>query len=143
MSRPEPLPLNHFPVQRDIGTRWADNDVYGHVNNVVYYSWFDTAVNGWLIESGVLDIHQGEVIGLVVHTECHYFAPLAFPQPVVAGIRVAHLGNSSVRYRVGLFAKDEPLAAACGTFTHVYVSRAERRPIPLPQPLRRLLESHQ
>lgn len=143
MSRPEPLPLSHFPVQRHIGTRWADNDVYGHVNNVVYYSWFDTAVNGWLIESGVLDIHQGEVIGLVVHTECHYFAPLAFPQPVVAGIQVAHLGNSSVRYRVGLFAKGEPLAAACGTFTHVYVSRAERRPIPLPQPLRRLLESHQ
>ncbi|MGA1575953.1 MAG: acyl-CoA thioesterase, partial [Burkholderiaceae bacterium] len=104
---------------------------------------FDTADNGWLIESGVLDIHQGEVIGLVVHTECHYFAPLAFPQPVVAGIRVAHLGNSSVRYRVGLFAKGEPLAAACGTFTHVYVSRAERRPTPLPQPLRRLLESHQ
>ena len=143
MSRPEPLPLSHFPVQRHIGTRWADNDVYGHVNNVVYYSWFDTAVNGWLIESGVLDIHQGEVIGLVVHTECHYFAPLAFPQPVVAGIQVAHLGNSSVRYRVGLFAKGEPLAAACGTFTHVYVSRAERRPIPLPQPLRQLLESHQ
>ena len=143
MSRPEPLPLSHFPVQRHIGTRWADNDVYGHVNNVVYYSWFDTAVNGWLIESGVLDIHQGEVIGLVVHTECHYFAPLAFPQPVVAGIQVAHLGNSSVRYRVGLFAKGEPLAAACGTFTHVYVSRADRRPVPLPQPLRQLLESHQ
>lgn len=143
MSRPEPLPLSHFPVQRHIGTRWADNDVYGHVNNVVYYSWFDTAVNGWLIESGVLDIHQGEVIGLVVHTECHYFAPLAFPQPVVAGIQVAHLGNSSVRYRVGLFAKGEPLAAAYGTFTHVYVSRADRRPVPLPQPLRQLLESHQ
>lgn len=143
MSRPEPLPLSHFPVQRHIGTRWADNDVYGHVNNVVYYSWFDTAVNGWLIESGVLDIHQGEVIGLVVHTECHYFAPLAFPQPVVAGIQVAHLGNSSVRYRVGLFAKGEPLAAACGTFTHVYVSRADRRPVPLSQPLRQLLESHQ
>jgi acyl-CoA thioester hydrolase len=142
MSRPEPLPLSHYAVQRGITTRWADNDVYGHVNNVVYYSWFDTAVNGWLIDSGVLDIHGGAVIGLVVHTECHYFAPLAFPQPVLAGIRVAHLGRSSVRYEVGLFAQDATHAAACGSFTHVYVRRDTRRPTLLPEPLRQLLESH-
>jgi acyl-CoA thioester hydrolase len=142
MSRPEPLPLSHYSVRRGITTRWADNDVYGHVNNVVYYSWFDTAVNGWLIDSGVLDIHGGSVIGLVVHTECHYFAPLAFPQPVLAGIRVAHLGRTSVRYEVGLFAQDATHAAACGSFTHVYVARQARRPTPLPNALRQLLESH-
>ena len=111
-----------------ITTRWADNDVYGHVNNVVYYSWFDTAVNGYLIESQALDIHAGEVIGLVVETQCHYFAPLAFPQTVEAGIRVAHRGRSSVRYEVGLFGAGQELCAARGHFVHVYVDRQTRRP---------------
>lgn len=118
-----------------------DNDIYGHVNNVVYYSWFDTAVNAYLIEQGALDIHQGETIGLVIETQCNYFAPLAFPQTIEAGIRVARLGASSVRYEVGLFAQGEALSAACGHFVHVYVGRGDRRPRPLPQRLRQVLEA--
>jgi len=117
-----------------------DNDAYGHVNNVIYYSWFDTAVNAHLIEQGVLDIHQGETIGLVIETQCNYFAPLAFPQTIEAGIRVAKLGASSVRYEVGLFALGEPLTAAKGHFVHVYVDSATRRPVPLPAPLKSVLE---
>jgi acyl-CoA thioester hydrolase len=118
-----------------------DNDIYGHVNNVVYYSWFDTAVNGWLIDQGVLDIHAGSVIGLVVETQCNYFAPLAFPQTIEAGLRVAQLGQSSVRYEVGLFAQGEALSAAAGHFVHVYVDRSSRRSVPLPEPLRTTLET--
>ena len=120
--------------------RWSDLDAYGHVNNVVYYSWFDTAVNAWLIEQGALDIHAGGVIGLVIETQCNYFAPLAFPQIVEAGIRVAKLGSSSVRYEVGLFAMGEPLTAAKGHFVHVYVDSTTRRPVPLPAPLKTVLE---
>ncbi len=141
VARPQPEPRSTWPVFRSIGTRWADNDVYGHVNNVVYYSWFDTAVNAYLIEQGALDIHAGEVIGLVVETQCNYFAPLAFPQAVEAGIRVARIGASSVRYEVGLFAPGEPLCAARGHFIHVYVDRATRKPVPLPDRLRQVLES--
>lgn len=126
-----------------ITTRWMDNDVYGHVNNVVYYSWFDTAVNATLIEKGVLDIHGGETIGLVIETQCNYFAPLAFPQTIEAGIRVTKLGTSSVRYEVGLFAQGEPLTAAKGHFVHVYVDRETRRPVPLPAPLKQFLETLQ
>lgn len=126
---------------REITTRWMDNDVYGHVNNVVYYSWFDTAVNAWLIEQGVLDIGAGQTIGLVVETQCNYFAPLAFPQTIEAGIRVARLGRSSVRYEVGLFAQGQTLAAAQGHFVHVYVDRTSRRPVSLPAPLRTVLET--
>lgn len=140
-ARPQPRPREDFRVFRIIGTRWADNDVYGHVNNVVYYSWFDTAVNAHLIEAGALDIHQGPVIGLVIETQCNYFAPLAFPQNVEAGLRVAHLGSSSVRYEVGLFAEGEPLSAACGHFVHVYVDRHTRRPVPLPDTLKTTLET--
>ena len=140
-SRPQALPRSAYRVFRPIGTRWGDNDIYGHVNNVVYYSWFDTAVNAHLIEQGALDIHGGEVIGLVIETQCNYFAPLAFPQTVWAGLRVAHLGSSSVRYEVGLFADGEDLAAACGHFVHVYVNRATRRPVPLPDPLKNTLET--
>ncbi|EWS64312.1 acyl-CoA thioesterase [Hydrogenophaga aromaticivorans] len=140
-TRPQARPRGHYRVFRTIGTRWMDNDVYGHVNNVVYYSWFDTAVNGWLIEQGALDIHGGEVIGLVIETQCNYFAPLAFPQTVHAGLRVAHLGSSSVRYEVGLFAEDGELAAACGHFVHVYVDRRTRRPVPLPTALKTVLET--
>ncbi len=117
-----------------------DNDIYGHVNNVVYYSWFDTAVNAYLIDQGVLDIVNGPVIGLVVETQCNYFSPLSFPQPVQAGLRVGRLGESSVRYEVGLFAQDAQLTAAKGHFIHVYVDRKSRRPLPLPARLKSVLE---
>lgn len=139
--RPQALPRSAYRVFRAIGTRWSDNDIYGHVNNVVYYSWFDTAVNAHLIEQGALDIHGGGVIGLVIETQCNYFAPLAFPQTVWAGLRVAHLGSSSVRYEVGLFADGEETAAACGHFVHVYVNRETRRPVPLPDILKKTLET--
>jgi acyl-CoA thioester hydrolase len=139
-ARPQPLARDHYRAFRSIGTRWMDNDVYGHVNNVVYYSWFDTAVNAWLIEQGALDIHSGEVIGLVIETQCNYFAPLAFPQTIEAGLRVARLGSSSVRYEVGLFAQGEPLSAACGHFIHVYVDRQTRRPVALPARLKSTLQ---
>ena len=122
-------------------TRWMDNDVYGHINNVVYYSLFDTAVNGYLIDAGALDIHRGEVIGLVVETHCNYFAPVEFPTAIEAGLRVARIGGSSVRYEVGLFAEGQPTTAARGHFIHVYVDRATRRPAPLPDPLKRALEA--
>lgn len=144
-SRPQAEPRSAYKVFRPLGTRWMDNDVYGHVNNVVYYSWFDTAVNGYLIESGAIDIHAGEVIGLVVETQCNYFAPLAFPDPVLAGIRVAQVGSASVRYEVGLFSgkAGDPaaeLTAAKGHFIHVYVDKQTRRPVPLPPQLLSVLE---
>ena len=138
--RPRPLKRDELAAFHAITTRWMDNDVYGHVNNVVYYSFFDTAVNGLLIDAGVLDIHHGEVIGLVVETHCNYFAPLAFPETVEAGIRVAKLGASSVRYEVGLFAQGAPLTAAKGHFVHVYVDRQTRSPVPLPPELKSVLE---
>ena len=140
-ARIEPEPRSAYKAFRSIGTRWMDNDAYGHVNNVVYYSWFDTAVNAYLIEHGVLDIHHGDAIGLVVETQCNYFSPLAFPQTVEAGLRVARLGSSSVRYEVALFAQDQDLCAARGHFVHVYVDRVSRRPVSLPQPLKQLLET--
>ena len=133
-------PRSAYRVYRPITTRWMDNDAYGHVNNVVYYSWFDTAVNAHLIEQGVLDIHGGQTIGLVIENQCTYFSPLAFPQMVEAGIRVATLGNSSVRYEVGLFAQGALTASAQGHFVHVYVDRQTRRPVPIPHPLKQVLE---
>ena len=136
-----PEPRSAYAALRPITTRWMDNDVYGHVNNVVYYSFFDTAVNGLLIDAGVLDIHHGEVIGLVVETRCNYFSPIAFPQAVTAGVRVGKLGRSSVRYEIGLYAGDALESAASGHFIHVYVDRATRRPVPLPEPLRAVLQS--
>ena len=139
MSRPTPDNRSSYRTFRAIQTRWADNDMYGHVNNVAYYGWFDTAVNSLLIERGALDIHQGQVIGFVVETQCNYFAPLAFPQAVEAGIRVAHAGTSSIRYEIGLFAEGAQTAAAQGHFVHVYVDRATRRPVPLPPALQELV----
>jgi acyl-CoA thioester hydrolase len=136
-----PEPRSAYRAFRPITTRWMDNDVYGHLNNVVYYSFFDTAVNGLLVDAGVLDLHAGPVIGLVVETQCNYFAPLAFPQRVTAGVRVAHLGRSSVRYEIGLFADDEQACAAAGHFVHVYVDRATRRPVHLPAPLSAVLRT--
>jgi acyl-CoA thioester hydrolase len=123
-----------------IATRWLDNDAYGHVNNVVYYSWFDTVVNEYLIRRGVLDVSGSAVIGLVVETQCRYFSELAFPQPVDLGLRVGRLGTSSARYEIGVFADGAPTASAQGHFVHVYVDRTSRRPTPLPAPLRAALE---
>jgi acyl-CoA thioester hydrolase len=132
MNKPTPQLRSDYAHQSTITTRWMDNDIYGHVNNVTYYSYFDTAVNRYLIEAGVLDIHGGAVIGLVIETHCNYFAPLAFPKNVEAAIRVAHIGRSSVRYEIGLFEEGQEQAAACGHFVHVYVGRESRRPTPLP-----------
>jgi len=123
-----------------IATRWMDNDAYRHVNNVIYYSYFDTVVNRYLIDKGVLDLEKSETIGLVVETQCRYFSPVAFPDMVHAGLRVASLGRSSVRYEVGIFRNDEPQAAAQGYFVHVYVDRASGRPVSLPHDLRAVLQ---
>ena len=118
-----------------------DNDVYGHVNNVVYYSFFDTLINRYLIEQGGLDIHSGDVIGLAVETTCHFLRPVAFPAVIEGALRVAHLGTSSVRYEVGIFVQGDDECAAHGHFVHVFVDRAARRPHPLPAPLRQALEA--
>ena len=139
-ARPAPHRREDYRHERLITTRWMDNDADAHVNNVVYYSWFDTVVNAHLIEAGVLDIHHSQTIGLVIETQCNYFASLAFPQGVEAGLRVAHMGTSSVRYEVGLFAEGAPLTAAKGHFIHVYVDKHTRRPVPLPAPLKSVLE---
>jgi len=143
MSSHRPVPAARDAYRRfvPLTTCWMDNDVYGHVNNVVYYSFFDTAVNGYLVEAGALDFHGGAVIGLVVQTQCNYFAPLAFPQTVEADLRVARVGGSSVRYEVGLFAQGEPHTAAHGHFVHVYVDRDTRRPVPLPKNLVQALQA--
>ncbi len=140
MSREEARPRAAYKAWRTIPTRWADNDSYGHVNNVVFYAWFDTAVNAWLVEAGLLDIERGHSIGLVVATRCDYFAPLAFPQVAEAGIAVDRLGSSSVTYRIGIFAEGSDSAAAQGEFTHVYVDRVTRKPVPLPADWRTKLE---
>lgn len=139
-ARPQPEARSAYRHFASLSTRWMDNDAYGHVNNVVYYSLFDTAVNRYLIEAGALDIHAGAVIGLVVETHCNYFAPIAFPQMVDAGLRVAQVGSSSVRYEIGLFAAGAPLCAARGHFVHVYVDRDTRRPAALPAVLVQALE---
>jgi acyl-CoA thioester hydrolase len=140
-EKPQPSPRAAYRAFRTLGTRWMDNDAYGHVNNVVYYSWFDTVVNAHLVENGALDIQHGAVIGLVVETHCNYFSSIEFPQNVDAGLRVAHVGRSSVRYEVGLFAQGEPLTAAKGHFIHVYVDRASRKPALLPDPLKAVLDA--
>ncbi|MBZ6379425.1 thioesterase [Pacificimonas flava] len=140
MSRDPLKGREAYPVFRRIVTRWNDNDVYGHINNVAYYSFFDTAVNAHLIEAGLLDIETSETIGLVVETGCRYAAPLVYPQEIEAGIRVAKLGTSSVRYEVGIFASGSEEAAAEGFFVHVYVDRETRRPAPLPASWRAELE---
>lgn len=131
-ERPARLSRSAFKLFRPIATRWIDNDAYGHVNNVHYYSYFDTAVNGWLIEEGLLDIVDSPVIGLVVETGCIYFESVAFPEKLQAGISVAHLGRSSVRYVVGIFKEGAELAAAQGHFVHVHVDRATQRPVDIP-----------
>ena len=132
---------SQFPHFLAIPTRWMDNDIYGHVNNVVYYSYFDTAVNQFLIERGVLDIHQGETVGFVVDSGCSYFSSIAFPDVVHAGIRVAKLGNSSVRYEIALYRNDDALPCAAGHFVHVYVERASGQSAPIPDNVRAVLAS--
>jgi len=124
-----------------ITTRWMDNDVYRHVNNVVYYSFFDTAVNEYLMRQGVLDLDASPVVSLVVDTGCQFFSPIAFPDVVHCGLRVAHLGKSSVRYEIGIFRNDEPLAAAQGHFVHVVCDRHTQRPVSMPDDMRRVLET--
>jgi acyl-CoA thioester hydrolase len=137
---PRTLRAADFPVVRTIQTRWSDVDVYGHVNNVVHYAMFDTAVNGWLIEATGVDIRGLPAIGVVVETSCRYFAELRFPDPVTAGIRVERLGTSSVVYRLGLFGPRDRQPAAVGRFVHVYVDAQSRRPVPVPDGIRRALK---
>jgi len=129
----------NYPHYLAIPTRWMDNDIYGHVNNVVYYSYFDTVVNRYLVIAGGLDIHEGKVIGLVVETLCRFFQPLGFPEVIDAGLRVGRLGKTSVRYEIGIFRAGEDSPAAAGHFVHVYVDRATRRPVPVPAPMREAL----
>jgi acyl-CoA thioester hydrolase len=139
MADGETIKRADFPVFRRIPTRWLDNDVYGHVNNVVYYSYFDTAVTGHLVESGVLDYHNAPVFGIVVETKCSFLKELAFPDVVEAGLRIARLGNSSVRYEIALFREGDAEAAAFGYFIHVYVDRANRRPVRIPDHVRAVM----
>ena len=129
-----------YPHRLAIPTRWNDNDVYGHVNNVEYYAFFDTVINAWLIAEGGLDIHGGDVIGVCAESHCEFHGPLAFPETVEAGLRVGHLGRSSVRYEIGLFGEGAGKPAATGWFVHVFVNRAERRPVEIPAGLRAALE---
>ncbi|MFZ6814249.1 acyl-CoA thioesterase [Undibacterium sp. Rencai35W] len=130
--------FQHF---HKIQTRWMDNDAYGHVNNVIYYSWFDTVVNQFLIVNQALDIEKSQEIGLVIETQCNYLASVAFPDVISAGVTVSKLGNSSVRYEIGIFKNDEDMAAAQGHFVHVYVDRESRRPVPIPEKIRSLLST--
>jgi acyl-CoA thioester hydrolase len=141
VNRSEPASRSEFKVWRRFTTRWADNDAYGHVNNTVYYQWFDTAVNAWLVECGLLDMANGDPIALVVETCCTYAAPLSFPADVEVGLAVSHLGRSSVRYRIGVFEAGEEQAAARGEFVHVAVDRTSRRPVSWPEEWRSKLES--
>jgi len=140
VKRQPPAMRGDFCVWREFSTRWADNDVYGHVNNTVYYQWFDSAVNGWLVSQGLLDIAAGDPIAIVAETRCTYAWPLAFPEPVDVGLAVAELGRSSIRYRLGVFGAGRDAAAAQGEFVHVVVNRANRRPVPIPENWRTKLE---
>lgn len=141
MSRAVPHGRESYRWFMTIATRWADNDAYGHVNNTVYYEWFDTAVNSWLVEAGLLDIEHGDPIGLVVETGCTFFAPLSFPGTAEIGIAIDRIGTSSVTYRIGVFGSAQVEPSAQGRFTHVYVDRASRRPQPLPAEWRSRLET--
>ena len=139
MTRPTPNSLDSYPHHFTLPTRWADNDVYGHVNNSVYYFYFDTVVNRWLVDNGLLEVGKSETIGLVVGTSCDYFAPISFPDDVVAGLRAAKVGSSSVTYEIGLFRNDETTASAQGRFVHVYVDEKTRRPVKISDMMRQTL----
>nr|WP_298141595.1 thioesterase family protein [uncultured Pseudomonas sp.] len=138
MSQPQHLRSDYLHFQ-PITTRWHDNDLYGHVNNVTYYSYFDSAVNAYLIEVGGLDIHDGSVVGFVVSSSCDYFASIAFPERIEIGLRVGKLGNSSVQYELAVFKAGEDEACAAGRFVHVFVERQSNRPVSIPEPLRAAL----
>jgi acyl-CoA thioester hydrolase len=129
-----------FVVFEDVQSRWMDNDAYGHINNAVYYSFFDTAVNRYLIEKNVLDILKSETIGLVIETQCKYFSPVVYPDLIHVGMKVTHLGNSSVKFEVAIFKNDDDIASAAGHFVHVYVDRKSNKSTPIPQNVRTLLE---
>ena len=141
MSREAPESRSAFKTWRTFTTRWSDNDAYGHVNNVVFYQWFDSAVNAWMVAQGMLDIAGGDPIALVVETRCSYFAPLEFPEDVEVGLAVAQLGRSSIHYRIGVFGGGDEQAAAQGEFVHVVVDRASRRPVEIPTGWRAKLET--
>jgi len=141
VTREVPAPRSAFKAWRRFTTRWADNDAYGHVNNTIFYQWFDSAVNGWLVEQGMLDIQRGDSICLVAETRCSYFAPLAFPGNVDVGLAVAEFGRSSIRYRIGVFGEGHEAAGAQGEFVHVVVDRASRRPVEIPVAWRTKLEA--
>ncbi len=140
MSKPAPPAREDYKVFYPITTRWSDNDIYGHVNNVTYYSYFDTAANRYLIEEGGLDISDGSIVGYVVSSGCEYHSPVTYPEQLEAGLRVDKLGNSSVQYGIAIFRAGEPLAAAHGYFVHVFVERADNRSVPIPEALRTALE---
>ncbi len=140
MSRAPAEPRSAFAHFHTIATRWKDNDIFGHVNNVVYYSYFDTAVNAFLIEQGVLDLQNSSIVGLVAETQCRFHSSMAFPDMVHVGLRLAHLGTSSIRYEIGVFRNDDELASASGHFVHVYVDRGTNRPVPMPLALTRAAE---
>lgn len=141
MSRVQAPSRGDYRWFTEITTRWSDNDIYGHVNNVMYYSYFDSIANRFLIREGGLDIHDGETIGFVVNSNCDYFSPVAFPQSLTGALRVNRLGNSSVEYGIGVFAEGEETASAAGTFTHVFVERANNRPSAMPESIRAALAS--
>lgn len=141
MTHSDAVPTrDDYPHLCVITTRWMDNDVYGHVNNVLYYSFFDTVIAEYLVHEGGFEFETAEVIGLAVESSCRYRRSLAFPERIQAGLRVAHLGNSSVRYEIGIFAGDDREACADGYFVHVFVTRATNRPTPIPAPIRAALE---
>ncbi len=140
-DRPAPPTRAHFVRFIPYATRWSDNDAYGHLNNVVYYALFNSAVNAILIEAGLLDPASSPIIGLVVESSCRFYASLTYPEPAEVGVTVEHLGRSSVRYHLAVFKAGAPHAAAAGRYTHVYVERANGRPVPIPEPHRRLMEA--
>jgi acyl-CoA thioester hydrolase len=140
MSKPEIPTRGDYRVFYPITTRWMDNDIYGHVNNVTYYSYFDSAANRYLIEEGGLDISDGRIVGYVVNSGCQYHAPITYPEEIEAGLRVDRLGNSSVQYGIAIFRQGEQQAAAHGHFVHVFVEREQNRPVPIPSGLRAALE---
>jgi len=140
-ARAAPAKKADFSYFDKIYPRWHDNDVYGHINNAIYYFYFDSVVNKYLIEQGALEIETSPVIGLVAETGCHYFAPLQFPNPIHAGMRVQKIGSSSIIYQIGLFTEDSEISSAVGKFVHVYVDRETRRPVPLPDILKTSAEN--
>tara|TARA_S200000501_G_scaffold368476_1_gene406374 strand:+ start:1166 stop:1597 length:432 start_codon:yes stop_codon:yes gene_type:complete len=139
--RQKPKNRNQFKYFQKISTRWSDNDVYGHVNNVIYYFWFDTAVNQFLIKNNTLDIKSGEIIGLVVETHCSYFSPISFPEEITVGLSVNNIGNSSVKYEAGIFKESDEIASAQGYFIHVYVNRNKYNPVRIPEKAYNLIKS--